>query len=265
MIAMLNTILLTLGTACPAPIQPPQPVTWVQDDPKDLPDKRDEVKDLVATLKGHIKKRGKEDAEAIAAVKQLEAEFVKSGLKDRATIAKEVGNVLKEKRKEIGGVIDNKLFLECATALGTLGPESSKVIQAWIGHKSHKKDVQLQERLILALGKTKDERAVKALLDLLSHHEARVQGAAGTALGNYGHLDQKVRKDIFEEVMQTLTGVYNQTQGDTQDIIARERYDVIAAPMITTLQVLSRHDERKPPEWRRWWNKNKKGDWDKED
>lgn len=262
---MLNTIILTLGAAAPAPVHAPAPAPWVQDDPKDLPDKRDEVKELVATLKGHAKKRGKEDAEAIATLKLLEAEFAKSGLKDRATIAKEVGNVLKEKRKEIDRVIDNKLFLEAATALGSMGPESSKGLQSWIGHKSHKKDVELQERLILSLGKTKDEKAVKSLLDLLSHHEARVQGAAGTALGNYGHLDQKARKDIFEEVLQTLTGVYNQTQGDTQDIIARERYDVIAAPMTTTLQVLSKHDERKPPEWRRWWNKNKKVDWDKGD
>jgi hypothetical protein len=261
---MLNTLLLTLGSAALHSPTLPDPLPLVQDDPKDLPDKRPEVKELVGTLKDHAKKRGKEDAEAIATVKQLEAEFGKSGLKDRATIAKDVGNVLKEKRKEVDGVTDNKLFLQCATALGSMGPESSKVLQSWIGHKNHKKDVELQERLILALGKTKDEKAVKALLDLLSHHEARIQGAAGTALGNYAHLDQKVRKDIFEEVLKALTGVYNRMQGDTQDIIARERYDVIAAPMTTTLQVLSKHDERKPPDWRHWWNKNKKADWDKE-
>jgi len=261
---MLNTLLLTLGTAAPAHAAPVEPAPYVQDDPKDLPDKRPEVKELVSTLKDHVKKRGKEDAEAIAVLAKLETEFGRSGLKDRASIAKEVGNVLKEKRKEIEGVLDNKLFLAAASALGSMGPESAKVLQGWIGHKNHKKDIDLQERLILALGATKDGKVVKELLDLLSHHEARIQGAAGTALGNYAHADQKVRKEIFKEVLQALTGVYNQSQGDSQDIIARERYDVIAAPMKTTLQVLSRHDELDPPAWRRWWNKNKKEDWDRE-
>ena len=265
---MLNLLLLTLGSALPGatpnlapPLTPPP--SHAQDDPKDLPDKRPEVKALIGELKEHVKKRGKEDDQAIEVIGKLAHEFPASGPKDRGTIVKELGNVFKVTRKEVDGVIDNRLFLETAAALGSMGPESSRVLQSWIGHKTHKKDIDLQVALIRALGKTKDEKAVKFLLDLLSHHEPRIQGAAGSALGNYAHLDQKRRKEIFEEVMQTLTGVYNQMEGNAQDIIARERYDVIAAPMTTTLQVLSGHDERKPPEWRRWWNKNKKADWDK--
>lgn len=267
---MWNTLLLSLGAASFAPAATANPVVdpapfVSQDDPKDLPDKREEVENLIDELKGHAKEKGKEDLQAIAVIDRMTQEFEKSGLKDRGSIAKEIGNLLKQRRKEIDGVLDNKLFLAAAEALSQMGPESVKILQSWIGHKSHKKDLDLQATLIRSLGKTKDEKGVKTLLDILSHHEAVLQAAAGDALGNYAHLDQKERKDIFKDILQTLTGVYNAMQGDGQNIIARERYDVIAAPMITTLQVLSGHDERQPNGWTRWWNKNKKANWDKED
>jgi hypothetical protein len=53
------------------------------------------------------------------------------------------------------------------------------------------------------------------------------------------------------------------TDADPNSPALRERYDVIAAPIITTLQKLSRHNERNPEEWQRWWNKNKGKNWDK--
>ena len=58
--------------------------------------------------------------------------------------------------------------------------------------------------------------------------------------------------------------VSNAKDADLTDRIARERYDVIAAPMITTLQALSGADVRDPNEWRTWWNKNKKKNWDEQ-
>ena len=36
----------------------------------------------------------------------------------------------------------------------------------------------------------------------------------------------------------------------------------IAAPIITSLAKLSKHDERDPDKWQNWWNKNKRADWD---
>jgi hypothetical protein len=54
----------------------------------------------------------------------------------------------------------------------------------------------------------------------------------------------------------------NAVDGDVNDTIARERYDAISASMITTLQRISGHDERDPAAWQRWWNKNKKEDWE---
>lgn len=238
----------------------------LQDDDEDeKPDKREEVKELLGRLKGHAGKRGKQDQQAIEVIDELLAEFEKSGLKDRAAIAKGIGATLKQKRQETDGVRDNKLYVASATALGRMGPESVKPITGWIGHKTHRKDLPLQRVLILSLGKTRFEKSVDTLIDLLDNKDAMVQASAAEALANFDGSDQKVRKDAFKEVLQALMGVHNRVQADVNDTIARERYDVIAAPMITTLQVLSGHDERRPNDWQRWWNKNKKRNWDKED
>ncbi|HIF41003.1 MAG TPA: HEAT repeat domain-containing protein [Planctomycetes bacterium] len=238
----------------------------VQDDEDEKPDKRPEVKEILGRLKDHATARlGKEDTEAVAVVDELLAEFPKSGLKDRASIAKGLSDCFKQKRPEKDGVFPNKLFIASAVAMGHMGPESAKLLQGWIGHKTHRKDLTLQRQLILALGKTKDVKSVKTLTDLITDKDPPIQGAAAEALGNFVHLKSKERKKIFEEILKTLTSARNSVDSDPLDTIARQAYDAIAAPMITTLQDLSGHDERKPSEWRRWWNKNKKKDWDKED
>jgi HEAT repeat protein len=274
MLDPLLTIILLAAPGAEAPpamtlptgVLSPDPILLVQDDEEEeKPDKRPEVKELLDRLKGHAGKRGKEDQQAIEAIDELTQEFEKSGLKDRAAIAKGVGDTLKQKRQEVDGVRDNKLYLASATALGLMGPESVKPLSSWIGHKTHRKDLPLQRVLILSLGKTKNEKSVGDLIDLLDNKDAMVQAAAAEAMANFDGSDQKVRKDCFKEILQVLMGVNNRVKADVNDTIARERYDVVAAPMITTLQILSGNDERQPDGWQRWWNKNKKRNWDKED
>ena len=265
MITLSALLLLALPSPAPARLAPAGLAPSVtQDDEK--PDKREEVKELLDTFSGHVKKRGDEDLEAIGIIDTLLKEFPESGPKDRKEIVSSLSKALKEKRREDeNGVRDNKLFLAVGVALGEMGPESTPELMGWIDHKSHRKDLALQRVLILSLGKTKDEKkGMKALMDLLIHKDAPVQAAAAEALGNYTHLDQKERKVAFEEILKVLNSVSNAKDSDLSDRIARERYDVIAAPMITTLQALSGADVRDPNEWRTWWNKNKKKNWDEQ-
>ena len=35
-----------------------------------------------------------------------------------------------------------------------------------------------------------------------------------------------------------------------------------AAPIMTSLKTLSKHEEREPEGWQSWWNKNNKGNWE---
>jgi hypothetical protein len=262
----LFALLPTAATTTPAPtltVTPNSIISAVQDP---APDKRDEVAVMLGQLKSHAGARnGAEDREAIAIMEALVAEFAKSGPKDRKAIVGAVSNTMKQKRKEDkDGKRDNKLFIAAAQALAQMGPESVKPLTSWIGHKAHKKDLLVQRELILALGMTMDEKSIKTLLDLLKNKDATLQAAASEALGQHSGRDQKVRKEIFEEVLKIVTAAHNLVEQDVTNNIARERYDAIKGSMITTLQIMSGESLREPNQFRTWWNKNKKKNWDED-
>ncbi|MFT5052026.1 MAG: HEAT repeat protein [Chlamydiales bacterium] len=234
-----------------------------EEEEEEKPDKRDDVKEWLATFKGHVKKRGVEDREAIALIDTMLQAYEGCGPKDRAAIVKGVGKALEAKRQDTDeGLIDNRLYRAVAVSLGEMGPESVKVLTSWIGDKRHRKDLILQRDLIASLGKTRSEKGMDTLVDLLTHHEATLQAAAADAIASFEDLEEKERKVLFKEVLDALTGAKGATDININDTIARERYDTISAAMITTLQRLSGHKERRPSEWQRWWNKNKKKNWD---
>ncbi len=269
---MLVSILLSLTCApvsTPAPLPAPLPLAPVlQDEGGDdgIVDKRPEIAELLDAFKGHIGKRGEQDSEAVGLIDQLLQEWAQCGPKDRSSIVKGLGKTFDQKRQELDdGLPDNRLYLATATALGEMGKDATKELQKWIGNKKHRKDLALQRRLILSLGKTKDTDAVDDLLDLLNDKDNAIIAAACQALADFEEADLKVRKEIFNELLKLLTTTKAMKDGDINDILSRDRYDAIAAPITTTLQQLSGHDARKPEDWQRWWNKNKKNDWDKED
>jgi len=246
----------------PVASAPAQAPLTVQEPPQD---DRADVRELLGLLGQHAAARGKEDREATDVIDQLVQLFGDCGPKDRAAIVKGLDKCFREKRQEDeNGVRENQLFIAAATALGEMGPESVPVLLSWIGHKSHRKDVALQRLLIQKVGKLHHEDALKPLLKLLDDHDPQIQGAACEALGYYEGVALDQRKVIFEELLKLVMEAKNAVDADPTDPIARQRYDVIAAPIITSLQRLSGHQEHDPQEWQRWWNKNKKEDWDKE-
>ncbi len=227
-------------------------------------DGRPEVKTLCEQLGGHAGKRGKEDSEAISVIDKLVQEFANSGPKDRAAIVKQLDKCFTEKRQEDkDGLRENKLFLAAATALGEMKPECVPVYLKWIGEKSHRKDIALQRLLILKLGKTKDEAGRKPLINLLNDENAKIQAAAAEALGEFGEASLEVRKATFEALLKLLMSTKGQVDSNVNDLIARERYDTIAAPTATALGRLSGQRDLSPEEYQHWWNKNKKEEWPK--
>src|SRR5262249_20399005 len=158
-------------------------------------------------------------------------------------------------QEDENGVRDNGLYICAATALGEMAPESVPILLHWIGDKSHAKDIELQRKLILLAGKTKNEAPREPLIKLLLDKDPQLVAAAAEGLGNYNEIDQKTRKVTFEEVLKVLTSAKNAVDADANDTIARDRYDVISAPMVTTLQRLSGGEQvTDPAEWQRWWN-----------
>ncbi len=227
-------------------------------------DERPEIKALLETLTGHLKARGEEDEQAIAVIDKLVQEFPASGPKDRAAVVDQLEGCFKVKRtKELQeGVPDDRLYQAAAVALGTMGPESVKVLSSLIGDKSHKKNKSLQTRLALALGRTKSLEGLKTLLSLLKHPDAEMQAAGAEALGNFFDADLETRKTVFEELLKILMGQKAKKDLDPNDLEALERWNLISGPIIATLQKVTGHGETDPDQWQRWWNENKKKDWD---
>lgn len=247
-------LLLSLLTALPIRSQDPAP---------EPSDKRPEVAELLGKLKAHAGKEGKEDKDAIAVIDQLNQEFPRSGPKDKVLIVKGLSKCFEERRLEKEGEApQNQLYLAAAAALGEMSPDSTDILIGWIGHKSLRKDVAVQHRLILSLGNTKDKKAVKELVNGLQNPTPSLVSAAAEALGSFDGADLATRKTAFEFLLKALMSAKGAKDSNINDGIARERYDVIAAPIITSLARLSKHDERDPDKWLNWWNKNKKADWD---
>lgn len=257
--------LLAIPVAYAAPSAAPAAAVayGLDQDDEEVPDKREVVKDLIAQFDDHVKAKGKEDTEAIAVLDKLNQEFEQSGPKDRAAIVKSVDKALLAKRKDIDeNVPDIKLALACAVVLGHMGPESTKpLISAATGKKLERSEA-LHREAILSLGKTRDEKAIKPLLELATDKDAYVQGAGVEGLGEFREADEKFRKEIVEELIKNIMPLQAAVDADSSDILARERYDVVAPPTNTTLQRLTDQNIRDFHEWQTWWNKNKREDWD---
>ncbi len=261
----MNRLLIALVPLVLAPAVGAAPSSSARAQDEAVQDRRPEVKAKLEEFTPLVKARGTKDTEAIALIDQLLIEFRQSGPRDRASIVDGLAKCFEERRQELeGGTPDNRLFLAAAMALGEMGPESGAAISKWIGDKRHRSDVALQRRLILSLGKTKDVKRTGDLVGLLQHKEPSLVAAAAEAMANFVDAESKVRKTLFEEQLKVLMSVKGRMDSDINDLEARQRYDAIAAPMVTSMQALTGHDERVPEEWQRWWNKNKKADWDRE-
>ncbi|HUR28403.1 MAG TPA: HEAT repeat domain-containing protein [Planctomycetota bacterium] len=254
----------SFATAAPNAI-PLEQAAGQQPAPNTNPDNRPEIKEATDKLSEHIGKRGKEDDAAIKVIDTLVQEFEKSGPKDRVLIVKGLDKCFDAKRQDVSeGVPDNKLYMAAAVSLRTMAPESAAVLMKWIGQKDHRKDLALQAKLITSLGKTRDEEGRKVLIKLLVDKSPAVQAATAEALGEFADADQKVRKECVEEMIKNALmpakGAIDVQQPNQAD---KDRWDTISAPIITSLQRLSKHNETDPQKWQAWWNDNKKKDWDK--
>jgi HEAT repeat protein len=264
---MLTTLILCLAAApLPTEAMPASAAvasaSVVQDPP--VPDKRPEIEKMLDEFKAHIDKRGTEDRDAIEVIDKLLPEYKSCGPKDKAAIVKELAKSFDQKRTdEKEGVPNVNLYIAAATALGEMGPESTKPLISAIDNKNLKKLPAVKSKLIHSLGKTKDvKEGLDTLIHLLDDKDATLVNAAGDALGEYASADQATRKKAFESMLKILTAAFDTMNGNVNDNTAKERYDTISPAIITSLGKLAKYEERSPDKWRDWWNKNKAKNWD---
>jgi len=262
---MFTSVVLALCALSAGPrTPPPPPVVCVrqEDGVQEVPDEREEVAALIEQLCDDRKQMGEADAKAAMTVQKLAAEFRKSGPKDRRDIAKELYRsmgVIRRTGKD--GLRQRILFLECAKALGQMAPESVSHLLRLVDSRNHADDYEVRCAIIAALGATKDEKVVGELLDLLDEFQARLQAAAAEALGEFAGHDQKLRKEIFKELLKLLgsaRAALDEKEGDT----TRDRYQRVSGSIQQSLIRLSGANESGYEAWQRWWNKNKRRDWD---
>ena len=178
---------------------------------------------------------------------------------------KGIHRAMKVKRRTAkDGTRQRELFLEGAKVLAEMGPESVDPLIRLIDDRNHADDYQVRCAFISSLGKTRDEKAVRRLLDLLDEFQARLQASAATALGNYTNLDQKARKRIFEDLLKLLCGTSAAMQDEQNSSTLRDRWGRISGPCQSSMRKLSGAKEHSPEKWRRWWNKNKRKNWDED-
>ena len=259
---MISQLLLTFACV-PQPLCVPAPVPiHLSPQEQEVADRLPEIKELLELLGKYISRRGKEDVAAIRLMEQLAIQYPKCGPKDRESIAKAIGKCFAQKRKEIAkDQPDNALYLPAATHLGTMGENATKILVKWIEHKSHRDNLVLKRELIMSLGLTKDTGALKCLSDLLQYNDANVIAWAAEAFGQFKGHPQKVRKEIFSDILKVLVTTSEQKE-DANNLEASARWEAIKVPMFRTLGSLSGERNSNAAAWQRWWNKNKRKNWD---
>ncbi len=226
------------------------------------------VTGLVGDLQDELAHKAPDEARTKELVERLATEFTVSGTKDRSAIVKVLERCLAAKQ---AGKPDAALVCHATRALAAMAPESLPVLTRALDNKTLLKDKDIGRTLALALGKTRDKGSIKELFGLLDSPDDTLVAAAGEALGEYEGVDLATRKQVFEEVLKTLMQAKDQKDAQTQqatdpnaphDDAAARRYDAIQAALSTTLQRLSKQEPRNADLWQRWWNKNKRANWD---
>ena len=111
-----------------------------------------------------------------------------------------------------------------------------------------------------------DPAGVETLLDLMRDKDDHVIAAAAEAGGAFRYAKEATRKDLFKTILDIYVSTWNlknavKPELKTQKRRAERKWEIVEAPMEKSLQLLSNVTQKSPPEWRRWWNKQKRKRW----
>lgn len=245
-------LLFASALAAQAPPAPP-PV-----DPA-LPDQLKDVKTMVAEPKMV------DDFRAIGLIQKLVVGFDARNPKDKERLAKGLGDVFRTGKvrtaeKEI-------LYRETADALAKMGVDGAKELTKAFNDSRFKDSVALQAHLLVAIGKTEDDKQVDWILDtaVRSPHD-ELKAAAGEALGSFTSLDMKVRREVVKQMIRDWGSLHSRsTQVESRDPNApvnldpenaRKTLRAIEGKWVATLGKLTGVSQTGFADWQRWLNKN---------
>ncbi|MFK7741621.1 MAG: hypothetical protein AB8H80_14980 [Planctomycetota bacterium] len=236
-------------------------------DPKKIPPDP-EVAERVDVLTKVKKDRKFElDAKGVDAIDVLMQKHEK-GLneKDQKAIVKALDGVLN--KSKVRPPNRAQVYFAAAEALGRHAAAGAKVLQkTYDGKRLPDKPVwvPLREKLLLNVGRTRDVKMVKFLLDEARRSpEPALQASAGRALGFFDEAPEKVRKDIVGNLLVKL-GSLNETASIIGNNVeaqnAQDRLAAVSGPWNETLRKLTRENIDSFREWQTWHNKNRNKKW----
>jgi hypothetical protein len=240
------------------------PALPAQDDPKEKePDP--EVTAQIEKLKDAIKDRKMErDLEARELIDGLLQKYEGLHEKSQKAFVLALNETWKARPRKPEQL---ELYKATAFALGTIGGDAaSKMLVAATKSKpfTDKEYLAILEDLLENVGRTKDEKQVKTLVDLAARDpEDRVKAASGRALRHFEESSFDVRKDIVKDLLIDYTKIEsgaNESVNPSDPVQqARKRtLQAIADPWNETLSKLTGEtDIRTAQDWQHWWNKNK--------
>ena len=219
------------------------------------------IAETLAALEAALHPRHEDPAAARRAVAELQLAFADAEPRERRSIARGLEDVYDE--VDPADPRWRTVALEAAGALGTMGAYGRESLEDLLDDEDHEEDTGLRRRWLLALGRTGEARAIRTLERHLESAEWAIQAAAAEALGEFTHLPQDERKEVFYSLLKNLLDAWRPTNLAPFDQFARHRYDAVVGPITTSLQRLSGHDERDPQAWQTYWNEHKRSDWDR--
>jgi len=238
-------------------------------EPTSRPSKPDPlVAEQVKQFKSAIKDRkGARDAEATNLIDKFLAGYPRMHQKDQLSVRKALQDCLVGRVRRDEG--NTTLFVGAAAALGQMGADGAKILLKAYKSSKFKKQVTLRAVFVRNIGKTKDLAQVDFLLERAGRDpDDEIMKAAGGTLRNYADAKLSVRKNIVKELIKKFSEVYGKSRasidpGNAQVKRSKEQLAAISRDWNQTLNALTRQSIHSPPEWQRFYNKNKNRNWDK--
>lgn len=214
------------------------------------------------------------------AVSGRDIEVLREAMENLVDVARELDEKDRDRDKvailiarllDYPGREDNAVAYFAATLLGRMGKAGVKPLARALddGDVNEDENHELREAMLTALGDTKHASAVPTLLEFLKNAHASAVIAAVNALANFGELDGRTRKKIVEPLIHIAEYVQTQTQtqrtppGGRAKYLDREWWGVVPA-VHSTLRTLTHENPGTTDDWREWFEKNKRKNWDKE-
>ena len=212
-------------------------------------------------------KKFTQDAKGIEIIDELIQKQEKGlNAQDQKNVAKGLDSLLNKGR--LRPATKAQIYNATAEALGRHGKAGAKALKSAYEKKRFPKKrewVSLREKLLINIGRTKEEAMVKFLLDEARRSpEAALMAAAGKALGNFAESKQKLRREIVSGMIikwGSLAEMGSQLGANVEAQNAKYRLSTISGPWNDTMKALTGQNFDTFQKWQSWYNKNKNAKW----